>query len=72
MADVAHHAPAAPVADVRGLTTTIESLRARYAKWRLYRRTLNELAILTDRELADLGLPRTGLRGIAWQAVYGN
>lgn len=46
------------------------SLRARYARYRLYRRTLNELSALGDRDLADLGLHRSMLRRAAYQAAY--
>lgn len=34
-----------------------------------YRTTLHELQTLSDRELADLGMNRSMLRGIAWQAA---
>lgn len=43
-----------------------------WAKYRLYRRTLNELAGLSRRDLADLGLHRSMLRRVAWQAAYGS
>lgn len=42
-----------------------------YAKWRLYRRTLSELEDLNARELADLGLTRSGLHAAARASVYG-
>ena len=45
-------------------------LRARLARRRVYRQTVNELAVLSDRELADLGLHRSEIRRIAWQAAY--
>ncbi len=44
-------------------------LRARYAKWRLYRRTMRELGDLTDAELADIGMARPGIPFVAWHAV---
>jgi uncharacterized protein YjiS (DUF1127 family) len=40
--------------------------------FRAYRATLTELNALTDRQLADLGLLRSGLRTVAHRAVYGN
>lgn len=43
----------------------------RTAKYRLYRRTLGELANLTDRDLADLGIHRADIRDIAADAAYG-
>ena len=41
----------------------------RYAQYRAYRRTLNELKSLSTRELADLGLNPSMLRGIAREAA---
>lgn len=38
---------------------------------RVYRTTLNELGSLSNRELADLGMNRTELRRIAYEAAYG-
>jgi len=49
------------------LNTTI----ARYEKHRIYHRTLRELTVLSSRELADLGLHRTEVKRIAWEAAYG-
>ena len=47
-------------------------LRARYSAWKVYRQTRNELAVLSDRELADLGLHRSGIDAVAMEAAYGN
>lgn len=44
--------------------------RAALERRRVYRQTLNELLALSDRELADLGLHRSQLRSIAWQAAH--
>lgn len=41
------------------------------ANYRLYRETLAELESLSDRELSDLGIARTSIRGIARESVYG-
>ncbi|MFP4326484.1 MAG: DUF1127 domain-containing protein [Paracoccaceae bacterium] len=46
-------------------------LSERYARHRLYRRTVNELRSLSSRELADLGLHRSMITRVAWQAAYG-
>ena len=43
-------------------------LGKRLSDHRLYRRTLDELAALSDRELADLGLSRLQIREVAWTA----
>ena len=48
----------------------VEVLMNRFSRYKMYRRTLNELSALSDRELADLGLNRSGLRRMAYQAAY--
>jgi len=50
----------------------VETLREGIARRRLYRRTLSELSALSNGELADLGLNRSMLRRVAWQAAYEN
>lgn len=56
-----------------GLGARVNSLvaayQARRAKNRVFRQTLNELACLSDRDLADLGLARSEIRRVAWQAA---
>ena len=47
------------------------TLADRAAKHRLYRQTLSELASLTDRDLADLGIHRADIRDVAANAAYG-
>lgn len=46
-------------------------VRKAIADYRTYRQTIDELASLSDRELADLGLSRFSVREIAYQSVYG-
>lgn len=41
------------------------------ADYRLYRKTIDELQGLTNRELQDLGLSRFSIRQIAFDSVYG-
>lgn len=48
----------------------IGGLTKRYARYKTYRRTLEELERLTDRELADMGVSRLTLRSIAYKAAY--
>ena len=48
----------------------IGGLNRRFAQYSTYRRTLDELTKLNDRELADLGLARGQLRSIAYKAAY--
>ncbi len=45
-------------------------LSRRIAQYKTYTRTLDELSQLDDRELADLGLHRSMIRGIAYRAAY--
>ncbi|EKE45330.1 hypothetical protein OCGS_0420 [Oceaniovalibus guishaninsula JLT2003] len=47
------------------------ALRDRWTARRTFRRTVNELSDLSNRELADLGLCRTEIRHIALEAAYG-
>ncbi|WP_179380840.1 DUF1127 domain-containing protein [Jannaschia marina] len=53
------------------IAARIETARADYAKWRVYRRTINELSALSNRDLADLGLSRSMIHGVALEAAYG-
>jgi uncharacterized protein YjiS (DUF1127 family) len=43
----------------------------RMAKYKMYRATLDELARLDDRDLSDLGISRSMIKGIATEAAYG-
>ena len=51
------------------LRKAMEATRTSFAKWRIYRATLEEFRNLSDRELADLGIARSALRRIAADAV---
>lgn len=46
------------------------ALGERLARRAVYRRTLNEMSMLSDRDLADLGVHRSQLRSIAWKAAH--
>ena len=46
------------------------TLRTRLEQRKIYRETLRELMTLSDRELNDLGLNRSTIRRVAWQAAY--
>ncbi|MCF6234207.1 MAG: DUF1127 domain-containing protein [Rhodobacteraceae bacterium] len=52
------------------LTSWFHSVREQLARQRNYRRTLNELSMLSTYQLADLGLHRASLRRAAHNAVY--
>ncbi len=49
-----------------------EAAAQRHATRRVYRTTLDELHALSNRELADLGLHRSELKRIAWEAAHQN
>jgi len=55
--------------------TTAPSLTARLidamAARKVYRTTLTELQQLDNRDLADLGISRSMIRAIAYEAAYG-
>lgn len=50
----------------------IEELGVKFKRFRLYRQTVNELSELSGRELADLGLNRSMIKRVAYQAAYEN
>ncbi len=45
-------------------------LQTRFTQYRMYRKTLKELSVLGNRELEDLGLNRSMLKRVAYQAAY--
>ncbi|MBV7396840.1 DUF1127 domain-containing protein [Mameliella sediminis] len=50
----------------------VEMLQARHARRKVYKQTYAELAALSNRDLADLGLARSEISRIAWQAANEN
>lgn len=50
------------------LHASIDDLRLRIARYRVFRQTMSEMGALNNRELADLGLHRSELRRVAYQA----
>lgn len=52
------------------LSSMLIDIRARFARRNVYKTTFRELASLSDRELSDLGLNRTMIRRVAYQAAY--
>ena len=47
-----------------------DQIRHALAKRKVYRATFSELAGLTDRELRDLGIPRSNIKRLAMEAAY--
>ena len=41
-----------------------------YRTWWRYQREVRELAQLSDRELADIGIARSEIQAIAWQDAH--
>ena len=42
------------------------------ARSKVYRASYYELSMLTDRDLSDLGIPRSDIRRLALEAAYGS
>jgi uncharacterized protein YjiS (DUF1127 family) len=62
-----------PAHPFSGLVAAFQDLRARAEEWRAtraaYTRTLNELSAMSSRELADIGLHRSDIPGVAAEAA---
>lgn len=54
------------------LRTALQGQIDAWKRYSLYRTTLNELMQLTNRDLADLGIHRSAIRGIARETAYGD
>tara|TARA_B110000114_G_scaffold80256_2_gene84870 strand:+ start:3697 stop:3921 length:225 start_codon:yes stop_codon:yes gene_type:complete len=52
------------------VSTAFADAAERHAKRRVYKATMNELGALSNRDLADLGISRSEVRRIAWEAAY--
>ncbi|MCB5410111.1 DUF1127 domain-containing protein [Pseudogemmobacter faecipullorum] len=48
-----------------------QAFKAAFTRRRIYIRTLSELRSLSDRDLNDLGLSRSGITSVAREAAYG-
>lgn len=69
MAHATHIATSADNGLAARFSTLVETIRLRAAKRKVFRQTFGELSSLSDRELSDLGLNRSEIRRIAWQAA---
>jgi uncharacterized protein YjiS (DUF1127 family) len=58
--------PASIIAGFRGL---LEGWRTELARHRVFERTYGELSALTDRDLADIGVSRSQVVDLAWDAA---
>ena len=68
MATATHHT-ALKGAPENGIASLFAAVKARIARYRIYRETVNELSALSNRELADLGLHRSMIKRLAMQAA---
>jgi uncharacterized protein YjiS (DUF1127 family) len=55
--------------DERG-TAMFATLVRFFREWRRYSQSLSELSRLGDRELADIGISRSDIRRVAWEASH--
>ena len=69
--DDIHHT-ARPAMAAKAEMGLVARLRDHLARRALYRRTVAELRQLSDRELSDLGLSRSMITRIAYEAAWGN
>lgn len=53
------------------IVEAVGALRIAAARSRVYVRTYNELNALTSRELSDLGISRSMISRLAYEAAYG-
>lgn len=51
--------------------TLVAGMRDYFARRALYRQTVRELNVLNARELADLGISRSMIRSVAYEAAWG-
>lgn len=68
MAFLTQTRPSASVA--QRANALFSDLSERFARYRVYRRTLDELSGLSTRELNDLGLNKSMLKRVAHEAAY--
>jgi uncharacterized protein YjiS (DUF1127 family) len=47
-------------------TTLVRLIR----EWKRYNNSINELSRLGDRELADIGISRSDIQRVAWNAAH--
>ncbi|HEY1473868.1 MAG TPA: DUF1127 domain-containing protein [Pseudolabrys sp.] len=54
----------------RKKTTMFAALVRFVREWKRYNQSLNELSRLGDRELADIGINRSEIQRVAWNAAH--
>jgi uncharacterized protein YjiS (DUF1127 family) len=58
-----------PLRATHTMSRVLNNAGQRYARYQAYTQTLSELRALSDRDLADLGMHRSGLKAIAAEAA---
>jgi uncharacterized protein YjiS (DUF1127 family) len=48
----------------------LNEMRQALARRKIYRATHHELSVLSDRDLGDLGIPRSNIKRLAMEAAY--
>ena len=60
---------AQPANEVRGSVMSLQSVAQKITEWRRYRTSVRELSLLSDRELADLGINRGDIVAVCRKAA---
>ena len=55
-----------------GVRAALRNLKTNMVNRRVYRTTFTELHALSTHDLADLGINRSEIRRVAWEAAYGS
>ena len=72
MAAIAHtHNAAAELGFAGRLSAAIQRMQENRARRAIYRQTVRELNVLTNRDLADLGINRAMIGRLAHEAAWG-
>lgn len=71
MATLSTNAPRTALVSGSGLSGLIARTRDALHRRGVYRQTRQELEALSTRELADLGISRSMITRMAWEAAYG-
>lgn len=73
MAVIAHAHSASAEAGLLGrLTAAAQRMQENRARRAVYRQTIRELNALTTRDLDDLGINRSMIKGLAYEAAWGS
>jgi uncharacterized protein YjiS (DUF1127 family) len=71
MAYASAHSSHAAGGFLGSIADTVSALRSAWQRSRVYVRTYNELSALSTRELQDLGISRSMISRLAYEAAYG-